>query len=89
MKYAIIKEGMVVNVIEYEEQPSTPPSGFSDGHEAIPAENISVGWVYVDGQFTDPNPIIYETPEATSLTDMILSNPEELEKLKKALGISL
>ena len=27
-KYAIVKDGVVVNVIEYESQPSTPPAGF-------------------------------------------------------------
>jgi hypothetical protein len=31
MKYAIVKDGVVVNVIEYEEQPSTPPAGFEEG----------------------------------------------------------
>jgi hypothetical protein len=87
MKYAIVKNGVVVNVIEYEEQPSTPPAGFDEGHEAIQADHVSVRWNYTNGQFTNPNPIT-DTTESKSLTDMILDNPTELAKLKSALGIS-
>lgn len=88
MKYAIVKDGIVVNIIEYDEQPSTPPLGFEDGHEAIQADAVSVGWQYTNGTFTDPNPlkeIEFDPPK--SLTDMILADPTELAKLKQALGI--
>jgi hypothetical protein len=88
MKYAIVKNGVVVNVIEYETQPTTPPPGFETGHVAIQAETVSPGWHYTNGQFTDPNPPeVVEMPTPMSLTDMILSNPAELAKLKTALGI--
>ena len=88
-KYAIIKDGVVVNVIEYEKQPTTPPPGFSDGHIAIQADRVSIGWVYADGQFTDPNPPeIIDMPAPKSLTDMVLENPTEIAKLKQALGIA-
>jgi hypothetical protein len=88
MKYAIVKNGVVVNVIEYEAQPSTPPPGFEAGHVAIQADAVSPGWHYINGQFTDPNPPeVVEMPTPMSLTDMILSNPAELAKLKTALGI--
>jgi hypothetical protein len=87
-KYAIIKNGVVVNVIEYESQPSTPPAGFEDGHVAIQADAVSIGWTYANGTFTDPNPPeIIDMPAPKSLTDMILENPTELAKLKQALGI--
>jgi len=89
MKYAIVKNGVVVNVIEYEEQPSTPPAGFDVGNEAIQADNVSIGWTYANGQFTNPNP--YEStvmPSMPTLTDMILANATELAKLKNALGIA-
>lgn len=89
MKYAIIKDNIVVNVIEYEELPSSPPAGFDEGHDAIQVNHVSVGWIYQNGQFTDPNPpqqIQIEQPK--SLTDMILDNPTELAKLKQALGIT-
>jgi hypothetical protein len=86
MKYAIVKNGVVVNVIEYETQPSTPPAGFDEGNQAIQADHVSVGWNYANEQFTNPNPIT-NTIESKSLTDMILDNPTELAKLKQALGI--
>ena len=90
-KYAIVKDGIVANVIEYESQPTTPPPGFKEGHVAIQADRVSPGWVYSNGQFTDPNPpqvIETPTPVVMSLADQILSNPDELAKLKAALGLS-
>ena len=88
MKYAIVKDGVVVNVIEYQSQPTTPPPGFEDGHVAIQADNASIGWTYANGIFTNPNPPeVIEMPAPKSLTDMILENPAELAKLKAALGI--
>lgn len=88
-KYAIVKDGVVINVIEYPEQPTTPPPGFEAGHVAIQANHVSPGWHYADGTFTDPNPpVVVEMPAPKSLTDMILESPTELAKLKQALGIS-
>lgn len=87
-KYAIVKDGVVINVVEYEEQPSIPPDGFEDGYVAIQASNVSVGWTYANGQFTDPNPAQEkQMPNQPSLTDMILNSPTELAKLKQALGL--
>ena len=87
-KYAIVKDGVVVNTIEYQEQPTTPPPGFEDGHVAIQADAVSPGWHYANGQFTDHNPlVVVEMPTSKSLTDMILESPTELAKLKQALGI--
>jgi hypothetical protein len=87
-KYAIVKDGVVVNVIEYETQPSTPPAGFEEGHTAIQQDYVSVGWHYANGTFTNPNPpeqMQVDPPK--SLTDLILESPTELAKLKHALGI--
>jgi len=88
MKYAIVKNGVVVNLIEYEEQPTTPPAGFEDGHIAIQADYVSIGWIYANNEFTDPNPPASETSTPMSLADRILSNPTELTKLKQALGLA-
>ncbi len=89
MKYAIVKGGVVVNVIEYESQPTTPPAGFEEGYVAVQADNVSVGWTYANGTFTNPNPPeIVEMTTPNSLTDMILENPTELAKLKVALGLT-
>lgn len=88
-RYAIIKDGIVINTIEYEEQPTNPPAGFEDGHIAIQTDEASIGWEYANEKFTNPNPVIKtKTTSIPSLTDMILDNPTELAKLKKALGIS-
>ena len=88
-KYAIVKNGAVVNVIEYESQPSNPPPGFEEDHVAIQADRVSPGWQYENGEFFDPNPPEpIEMPQPASLTDLILSNPDELTKLKAALGIA-
>ena len=89
-KYAIIKNGAVVNVIEYDAQPTTPPPGFDAGHEAIQADVVSPGWVYENGVFTDPNPppVVIEMPPMKSLAEQIIDNPAELAKLKAALGVA-
>lgn len=87
MRYAIVKNGVVVNIIEYAEQPSTPPAGFESGHVAVQADNVSIGWTYANGQFTNANSQEQAQTNSTSLTDMILANPTELAKLKQALGI--
>jgi hypothetical protein len=88
MRYAIVKNGVVVNIIEYETQPTTPPPGFEAGHLAIQADAVNPGWTYANSTFTNPNPPeVVEMPTPMSLTDMILSNPAELAKLKAALGI--
>jgi hypothetical protein len=88
MRYAIVKDKVVINVIEYAEQPITPPPGFEDGHIAIQTDNVSIGWTYANSTFTNPNPPeVIEMPAPKSLTDMILENPTELAKLKQALGI--
>ena len=87
-KYAIVKDGVVVNTIEYQEQPSAPPPGFEAGHVAIQADNVSPNWHYANGTFTNPNPpVVIDMPAPKSLTDMILESPTELAKLKAALGI--
>ena len=87
-KYAIVKNGIVINTVEYDAQPTTPPPGFEEGHVAVQTNAASIGWVYANGQFTDPNPPeVIEMPAPKSLTDMILADPTELAKLKQALGI--
>ena len=86
--YAIIKNGIVENTIEYAEPPSTPPPGFGEGYVAVQADRVSPGWQYLNGVFTDPNPPVHMavTPQPT-LIEQILANPVELAKLKAALGV--
>jgi len=56
MRYAIVKNNIVENVIEYETQPTTPPPGFEEGYVAIQSDFVSVGWSYKDELFTPPQP---------------------------------
>lgn len=52
-RYAIVLDGAVVNVVEYESQPTTPPPGFEEGYFAVLANNyVGPGWTYSNGQFT-------------------------------------
>jgi hypothetical protein len=55
-RYAIIKNGIVENVIEYNKQPTNPPAGFDEGYIAIRADVVSVGWLYINNSFVNPNP---------------------------------
>lgn len=54
--YAIVKGGLVINIIEYDAQPESPPPGFDEGVVAIKADGVSIGWTYKNGIFTPPQP---------------------------------
>lgn len=67
-RYAIVKDGVVLNAVEYETQPIGTPSGFEEGSVAIADLWASVGWTYVDGLFINPNPFEpFVFPEGTEL----------------------
>lgn len=87
--YAIINSGVVVNIIEYDAQPTTPPPGFDDGYTAVQADRASPGWLYENGAFVDTTPPaepIVMQPMPT-LVEQILASPADLAALKKALGL--
>jgi hypothetical protein len=54
--YAIIENELVINIVEYEEQPTNPPAGFPEGTIAVLANGVSPGWKYTDSVFTAPQP---------------------------------
>lgn len=62
MRYAIIDGIDVINVIDYDEQPSNPPPGFEEPIIAVQSDVAGPGWTYVDGQFIAP-PTPAPTPE--------------------------
>jgi len=88
-KYAIIKDGVVINIIEYDEQPSTPPPGFDNGYIAVQADRVNPGWLYENGAFVDTTPPVEPTvmPKMPTLVEQILASPADLTSLKQALGI--
>ena len=57
MRFAIIENGYVINVIEYDEQPINPPPGFNEGAIAVQSDEAQIGWGYVSGQFVPPPPV--------------------------------
>ena len=61
-RYAIIDGVNVINVIDYDEQPSNPPPGFESPIIAVQSDTAGPGWTYVDGQFIAP-PTPAPTPE--------------------------
>ena len=87
--YAIIKDGKVENIIEYDAQPTTPPPGFDDSYIAVQADKVSPGWLYENGAFVDTTPPAAPIvmPPAPTLVEQILARPADLAALKKALGI--
>lgn len=88
MRHVILKDNVVVNVIEYDTMQTGCPEGLEDVI-AIASDAAQIGWVYSDNVLTNPNPpVIVDMPALMSLTDMILADPTELAKLKQALGIS-
>jgi hypothetical protein len=61
--YAIIDGINVINIIQYEEQPSNPPPGFEEPIIAVQSDVAAPGWTYVDGQFINPYVPPAPTPE--------------------------
>lgn len=57
-RYAIIKDGVVLNSIEYEEPPTGTPPGFEDGAFAIQNSVAGPNWLYIAGEFINPTPIV-------------------------------
>lgn len=55
-RYVIVKNGVVLNAVEYETKPEGTPAGFEDGAVAIEELWASTGWTYADGVFINPNP---------------------------------
>ncbi len=56
IRHAIIKDGIVINTVEYDTIHSGKPPGFEEGTTAIQNDTASPGWLYENGVFTDPTP---------------------------------
>ena len=56
MRYAIIDGQNVINAVDYENPPGNPPPGFPENYIAIQNDTAAPGWLYINGEFVDPNP---------------------------------
>lgn len=74
-RYAIINGIDVINVIEYEVQPTNPPPGFEEPIIAVQSDTAGPGWTYVDGNFIAP-----ATPAPS---------PEQLIELCKQTAVAI
>jgi hypothetical protein len=88
-KYAIIKDGAVVNVIEYEEQPSNPPPSFDDTHIAVQADVAGPGYRYENGVFIAP-PVVEsaEFIEFQKIQETILADKQSAVNKLTKLGLT-
>ena len=57
-KYAIIQNGVVVNIIDYETTPTNPPPGFDDTYSCVQSDTAEIGYTYANDVFTNPNPVV-------------------------------
>ncbi len=53
MRYAVVKEGVVENVIEWDGEEMLPGLG---GADFIRSDTAGIGYLYVNGAFEDPDP---------------------------------
>ena len=67
MRYAIIDEINVINIIDYDTEPTNPPPGFEEPIIAVQSDTAQIGWTYVDGQFIAPPTPIPPTPTPEEL----------------------
>lgn len=51
-KYAIVKDGTVINTIVWDGESDWQPS---EGEAILCPEDVSIGWKYEKGRFIDPN----------------------------------
>lgn len=62
MRMALIRDGLVVNVIEAE--PGFAPQ---DGAEAVETQSAAPGWIYAGGAFRPPPPAKAPAPAAVTM----------------------
>lgn len=55
MRYAIIENTNVINIIDYDEQPNNPPPGFEVGIIAVQSDIALPGWTYNGIEFIKPS----------------------------------
>lgn len=89
IRHVILKDNVVVNVIEYKTLQTGCPEGLEDVI-ALASDEGQIGWTYADGAFTDPNsPVVQEPlllPELTP-SEKLANAGLTVDELKGLLGL--
>lgn len=72
IRHVILKDNVVVNVIEYETLQTGCPEGLEDVI-ALASDEGQIGWTYANNTFIDPNP-----PVIVDIPALLPPTPEEL-----------
>jgi hypothetical protein len=88
VRHVILKDNVVVNVIEYETLQTGCPEGLEDVI-ALASDEGQIGWTYDNGTFTDPNPPVIQAP-LPELTpqEKLVNAGLSVDELKVLLGIA-
>ena len=88
IRHVILKDNVVVNVIEYETTQTGCPEGLEDVI-AMASDEGQIGWTYDNNTFTDPNPpvVLEPLPELTP-QEKLANAGLSVDELKLLLGIA-
>ena len=88
IRHVILKDNVVVNVIEYETVQTGCPEGLEDVI-ALASDEGQIGWTYDNNTFTDPNPPAIQEPLPELTPQEKLANAGlTVDELKTLLGIA-
>lgn len=80
-RHAFVKNGIVINVVDYDATKTGIPPGFDDPALAVVATDIGeIGWLYENSVFTDPHPV--PAPTAAAVAAMARQTLDEQERLQ-------
>jgi len=87
IRHVILKDNVVVNVIEYETEQTGCPEGL-ENVIALASDEGQIGWTYANNTFTDPNPPVAHEPLPELTPQEKLTNAGlSVDELKTLLGI--
>ena len=88
IRHVILKDNVVVNVIEYESVQTGCPEGLEDV-VALASDEGQIGWTYDNNTFTDANPpvVLEPLPELTP-QEKLANAGLSVDELKLLLGIA-
>jgi len=87
IRHVILKDNVVVNVIEYENIQTGCPEGLEDVI-ALASDEGQIGWTYANNTFADPNPPVVQEPlpELTP-AEKLVNAGLSVDELKVLLGL--